>query len=174
MNQGTIVKKKEGRAAVVANNKFDSTKAYVKKTVPKDDGQKKLIISSITNNILFKTCKGKEFGDIVDAFEEVTVKELAYVINQGEKVRSLLWSFLYGRFLFLFWRRERGDFHVLFSNVSDPSALSFLCLFLTHSRFVSPPPPPSSHVFSPLVFLSLPPLLSSFSSSSLFLSLRRF
>ncbi|GMH51816.1 hypothetical protein TrRE_jg4284 [Triparma retinervis] len=80
-----VVKKKEGRAAVVAKANFDSSKPYEKKVVPKADEAKKLILSAIKGNILFKTCGGDEFGDIVDAFEMVEVKDGAYVINQGEQ-----------------------------------------------------------------------------------------
>lgn len=79
------MKKKEGRAAVLAKAHFDSSKAYEKKVIPKSDEVKRIILGAIQPNLLFKTCSGEEFGDIVDAFELVDVKGGAYVINQGEK-----------------------------------------------------------------------------------------
>jgi CRP-like cAMP-binding protein len=83
---GSMIKgKKNGRAAVVAKQNFDSSIPYEKKSFPKSGDAKKLILAAITPNILFKACSGDEFGDIVDAFEMVEVKDGAYVINQGEQ-----------------------------------------------------------------------------------------
>jgi len=74
----------KARAAVHAKG-VDIAKDYVKKTVSKSAEVKKLILHAITPNILFANCTGEEFGDIVDAFEPVEVKEGQFVINQGEQ-----------------------------------------------------------------------------------------
>jgi len=62
-----------------------TTVAYTKKNVAKSQDSRDLILDSIQNNILFRTCTKDEFTDIVDAFEPVWFPPKTVVIQQGDE-----------------------------------------------------------------------------------------
>jgi len=77
------VKKKHSHRGIVRDG--TSSTEYVKKTVEKSDEVRKIILDSITHNILLKGAFPEEMTDIVDAFEPTVYSANEVVIKQGDQ-----------------------------------------------------------------------------------------
>jgi hypothetical protein len=72
------------RGILVEGTSVQPDAAYVKKVVPKDAGERGLIASALSGNVLFSALGATGLEDMIDAMEPRTVPAGTTIITQGE------------------------------------------------------------------------------------------